>query len=87
MGLAIVVLGFLPLLGKSLILNPKFNPLYRIITFFFLLNTVLLGWLGGMPAEAPFVIIGQISTLFYFSYFFLLLPILNILEKKILANF
>jgi quinol-cytochrome oxidoreductase complex cytochrome b subunit len=87
MGLSIKVLSSLPILGKSLILNPKFNPLYKVITFFFLSNTVLLGWLGGMPAETPFVLISQVCTFFYFSYFFFFLPILNTLEKKILTNF
>jgi quinol-cytochrome oxidoreductase complex cytochrome b subunit len=84
MGCAIAVLGLLPLLGKSLILNPRFNPLYKAITFFFIFNIILLGWLGGMPAGVPFVLISQICTLFYFSYFFILLPLLNVLEKKIL---
>jgi ubiquinol-cytochrome c reductase cytochrome b subunit len=87
MGLAIAILAFVPILDRSLVLNPRFNPLYKIITSFFLFDTILLGWLGGMPAEAPFVIISQVCTFFYFTYFLIILPFSNILEKKILANF
>jgi quinol-cytochrome oxidoreductase complex cytochrome b subunit len=87
MGLAIAILGFVPILDRSLILNPRFNPVYKVITFFFISDTILLGWLGGMPAEVPFVIISQICTFFYFSYFIFFLPFFNILEKKILAKF
>jgi len=43
MGLAIAILGFVPILDKSLILNPRFNPLYKVITFFFIFDTILLG--------------------------------------------
>jgi ubiquinol-cytochrome c reductase cytochrome b subunit len=34
------------------------------VTFF-----VLLTWIGACPVEAPFIIIGQVLTVFYFSYF------------------
>jgi quinol-cytochrome oxidoreductase complex cytochrome b subunit len=43
MGLAIVILGFVPILDNSLILNPRFNPIYKLITSFFIFNTLVLG--------------------------------------------
>jgi ubiquinol-cytochrome c reductase cytochrome b subunit len=48
----------------------------------FIGNILLLGWLGACLVEEPYVIISQLSTIFYFSYFFLILPFLTYLEQK-----
>jgi hypothetical protein len=33
--------------------------------------------------EEPFVLVGQIATVFYFFWFIILLPVLGILESKL----
>jgi ubiquinol-cytochrome c reductase cytochrome b subunit len=42
----------------------------------------LLTYLGALRAEEPYVIITQLSTGFYFSYFVLFLPLTGALENK-----
>jgi ubiquinol-cytochrome c reductase cytochrome b subunit len=44
----------------------------------------LLTYLGALHAEEPYVVITQISTAFYFSYFIFFLPILGLVENKAL---
>jgi len=46
----------------------------------------VLGWIGGNPVEDPYILIGQVATLFYFSYLFLKIPTLGIVERALIAN-
>ena len=39
-------------------------------------------WLGGQPVTSIYVILAQISTLFYFFYFITIIPSFYIIEKK-----
>ena len=39
-------------------------------------------WLGACVVEQPYVIISQIATTFYFSYFIFFLPLLSYMEKR-----
>jgi quinol-cytochrome oxidoreductase complex cytochrome b subunit len=75
MGLAIVILAFLPLLFKSEIRSMKFRPLSRVLFWFFLIDLYQLGIIGGNVAEYPYIQYGQFLTFFYFFYFLILGPI------------
>jgi len=47
-------------------------------------NFVLLTWIGSKPVEDPYITIGQLSSIFYFSYFLVLVPLSGIIENSIL---
>ena len=82
---AILILFFLPLLGCF---HSKSSKLLKIIQFFFwmfIFNFLLLGWLGSCIVEQPYILISQISSIFYFS-FFLILPILTFFEFYFTKN-
>jgi ubiquinol-cytochrome c reductase cytochrome b subunit len=53
----------------------------------FVANFLLLGWIGGCPVEDPYVLIGQIAAVFYFSYFLIILPGLGLLERVLLQHY
>jgi len=59
---------------------------FRIFFWFFVMNFVLLGWIGGKPIEEPFVLMGRICTLTYFGYFIILIPLLEWWESKIILK-
>ena len=44
---------------------------------------MILGWIGANHPEEPSVLIGQISTVFYFSYFLVILPAVGVLENTL----
>ena len=72
MVLAIVILAFLPLLDKDeTMISPEFIGVRKFIIMFAFANFVLLGWLGGQPAEQPFVFVSQVASVLYFSLFFI----------------
>lgn len=46
-------------------------------------NFLILMKLGACHVETPFIEFGQISTIFYFSYFILMVPISSIVENTL----
>jgi ubiquinol-cytochrome c reductase cytochrome b subunit len=43
-------------------------------------NAIFLGWLGAKPAEGIYTPLAQISTLYYFAFFLVILPVLGLIE-------
>jgi ubiquinol-cytochrome c reductase cytochrome b subunit len=44
---------------------------------------LLLGYLGQQVAEEPFITIGQIASVYYFSYFLIIIPALGRFERSL----
>ena len=40
----------------------------------------LLGFLGGHPAEEPYITASRLASLFYFAFFIIILPLTSMLE-------
>lgn len=79
---AILVLLFLPLLNRSKIRSAWFRPTFKPWFWLFVVDCIVLGWIGGNVVETPFVQIGQIATFFYFFFFLVLLPYLSYQESS-----
>ncbi len=82
MGAAIAIFLLLPFVGQFKIKSPKFNKVHQFFFWIFINNAVLLLWLGAQLVEEPYVTISQLATVFYFSYFLIVLPILSFVENK-----
>ena len=83
---AILVLLLLPIINTSEIRSSKFRPIFAISYWFLVSDFLLLGWIGQKPVESPYIEIGMIATLFYFTFLLFLLPLIGIVEKY-LINF
>lgn len=81
---AILILFFLPILGSFHCKSSKLVKLNQFFFWMFIFNFLLLGWLGSCIVEQPYVLISQISSIFYFSFFLVVLPILSSFENKII---
>ncbi len=79
---AIVVLFFLPWLDKSKVRSTSYRPLYKIFFWIFVATCLVLGYVGAMPAEGIYVVIARIATLYYFSHFLIVMPVLSRIEKN-----
>ena len=77
---AIAVLFVLPWLDRSPVRSAKFRPVFKIFFWLFAIDCVLLGYLGGQPAEGIYVVLSRIATVWYFLHFLVFLPLLSIFE-------
>ena len=66
---ALLILLFLPYTGTSELRSSSFRPLHRMIFWLLVLDYLILGWIGGCAPESPYLEVGQVATIFYFSYF------------------
>lgn len=84
--LSILVLAVLPVVHTSNLRGLSFRPLGKILYWFFMMNFILLTWIGSKPVEEPYILIGQISSVFYFSYFLIFVPLLGFMENYLIFN-
>jgi quinol-cytochrome oxidoreductase complex cytochrome b subunit len=85
-GVAIVVLTLLPLVDTSAFRSTFFKPVHLWLFWYFLCDSVSLGWIGQEIVESPFIERANFVTLSYFAYFFPLLPFLGFLEYSIIQR-
>nr|YP_009444477.1 apocytochrome b [Naumovozyma dairenensis]APD15100.1 apocytochrome b [Naumovozyma dairenensis] len=78
---AILVLLILPLTDRSVVRGNSFKMLSKFFFFLFVFNFLLLGLIGAVHVEVPYVLMGQISTFLYFAYFLVFIPIISIIEN------
>jgi ubiquinol-cytochrome c reductase cytochrome b subunit len=78
---AILIWAILPFSILSDIRSSSWQFFTKKLFWLLMGSFLFLGWLGQKAAEEPFVTLAQISTLFYFSYFILLLNITTKLDE------
>lgn len=83
---AILVLLLLPILNTSEIRSGRFRPLYAFFYWFLVSDFLILGWIGQKPVETPYVEIGMGATVFYFVFILILVPLIGIIEKRLVRH-
>nr|WNH17511.1 cytochrome b [Gempylus serpens]BAN83476.1 cytochrome b [Gempylus serpens] len=82
---SILVLMVVPFLHTSKQRALTFRPVSQFLFWTLIANVIILTWIGGMPAEQPFIIIGQVASVLYFSLFLVFFPAAGWAENKILG--
>nr|AAQ08475.1 cytochrome b [Parosphromenus deissneri] len=83
---SILVLLLAPTLHTSKQRGLTFRPMSQKVFWLLVADVAILTWIGGMPVEAPYIIIGQTASVIYFSLFLALLPITGTLENKMFSK-
>nr|AAL24021.1 cytochrome b [Bujurquina sp. Farias 35] len=80
---SILILMLVPMLHTSKFRALTFRPLTQLLFWLLVVDVVILTWIGGMPVDPPFIAIGQIASILYFSIFLIFLPFAGLAENKI----
>lgn len=81
---ALLVLLILPLTDLSKYRGMQFRPLSKVAFYIFVTDFLILMQLGAKHVESPFIELGQISTILYFSYFLIVIPFVSLLENTLM---
>jgi quinol-cytochrome oxidoreductase complex cytochrome b subunit len=80
-GASILVLFFVPWLDRSKVRSGTFRPLFQPFYWLFVLNFLMLMYLGSQSPTIWWVpALGKIGVAYYFAYFFIILPLLSRFE-------
>ena len=78
---AILILLLMPFLDISKLKGIQFKPFNKFVYFLFISNFIILMILGAKHVENPFIEFGQNSTILYFVYFLIIIPVISIIEN------
>ncbi|MDH5749203.1 MAG: cytochrome b/b6 [Rhodospirillales bacterium] len=87
MFMSILILLFLPWLDTSKVRSARYRPIYKQFFWLFFVVCILLGVVGGKPADhlffglIPAIYVGKAATAYYFAHFIILTPLIGWLEK------
>ena len=81
---SLLILLAMPLLDTSRIRGSQFRPLMRFSFWLFVVNFLILIWIGNSHVVEPYILIGQLSTAFYFGWFLVIVPAVGIIENTLM---
>jgi quinol-cytochrome oxidoreductase complex cytochrome b subunit len=85
---SLLVLFFLPYLMKnSLIRSTVFKPWHKFWFWIFVVDCILLSWIGGVPVLEPFLTIGRFLSFLYFFIILVIFPLGAFIEKVIYDSY
>lgn len=63
-----------------------FKKILQSFIYLFIVNLIVLGWIGGKPVEDPYLFIGQVSTFLYF-FLYVCFFLCNYIEYRFYAYY
>lgn len=81
---ALVILMVLPFVDLGKAKGYQFRPLSKFFFWTFIGNFLLLLQLGAKHVEDPFILLGQICTVYYFAWFLVIMPVVSVLENTLM---
>lgn len=89
MGGAIIILLSIPFLNTSEIRSTSFRPLFKICFWLLIADFLVLMWSGEQSLNEKSVIylmlVSQAATFYYFVFFIVLIPVIGLVERKLIS--
>lgn len=80
--LSMFIFTMLPWLDKAKIRSANNRPIFRIFYILFILNILLLGFIGQKEISGIYIIIARSAALYYFAYFLIIIPAISYHENS-----
>ncbi|KAH9806683.1 hypothetical protein DFH28DRAFT_1170166 [Melampsora americana] len=81
---AILILLTMPYTDLGKTRGLQFRPLSKGAFYIFISNFLVLMVLGAKHVETPFIELGQLCTVLYFSHFLFIVPVISMLENTLI---
>ncbi|MCR4298548.1 MAG: cytochrome b/b6 [Gallionella sp.] len=82
MFLSVMMFSFMPYLDRSRIPGGAlYRPVFRLQYYLFMIDMLVLGYIGYIPPTSQTILIGQIATFCYFGSFFVV-PVISRAEER-----
>ena len=81
---SLVIITILPLTDLGYTKGLQFRFFTKLVFFFFVANFLVLMVLGAKHVETPYIEIGQIATVLYFSTFLIFIPVASLIENTLI---
>ena len=78
---SLLILLVLPYTDLSRVRGNQFKPFMKFAFWLFVVDFIILMWIGSQHPNSPYVEIGQVATAFYFSWFLVIVPAIGIIEN------
>ena len=83
---SLLTLMFVPWLDTSKVRSSRFRPMMKQFFWVFVVDCAILGYCGAQSVDAarfgiPLVWAARIGTLYYFAFFWVIMPLLGIIER------
>ena len=81
---SLLILLILPITDLSRQRGATFRPAMKFAFWFFVIDFIVLIWIGAQHPETPYLEIGQVSTALYFAWFLVIVPAIGLAENTLL---
>ncbi len=85
--LSLVTLFFVSWLDTSSVRSARFRPVYKQFFWILVVDALILGYVGSRPVDAdlfntpiPLVWLGRLATFYYFVHFWVIMPVVGLVE-------
>jgi len=81
---SLFILLVLPLTDLSRIRGSSFRPAMKLAFWFFVVDFIILMFIGSQHPNEPYLTIGQVATAFYFAWFLIIVPVIGVAENTLM---
>ena len=80
---SILIMLLIPFTYTGYTRNTTYRPLFKLFYWLLVADFITLMWVGQAPITDPFIALGQVASIYYFSFFLFLIPLIGVIENNL----